>query len=226
MSTLLLRLASPLQSWGSDSKFEVRQTGREPTKSGVIGMISSALGRKRNEPVEDLSCLKFGIRADREGEIIKDFHIARPQDKKTPYVTRRYYLSDAVFTVGFESEDTDFLKELEYALKHPVYPLFLGRRSCPPTLPVVLGIREKSLADALKTEPFFDKRHEKGRVRIVLDDAENRNIETRIKDVPISFSQKLRQFGYRTTTEDFITICDEITDENKTEHDAFKELED
>lgn len=224
MSTLLLRLASPLQSWGSDSKFEVRQTGREPTKSGVIGMISSALGRKRNEPVEDLSCLKFGIRADREGTFIEDFHTARSE--KTSYITRRYYLSDAVFTVGLESEDTDFLKELEYALKHPVYPLFLGRRSCPPTLPVVLGIREKSLADALKTEPFFDKRHEKGRVRIVLDDAENRNIETRIKDVPISFSQELRLFGYRTTTEDFITICDEITDENKTEHDAFKELED
>ena len=37
MSTLLLRLAGPMQSWGTDSKFDVRRTGREPSKSGVIG---------------------------------------------------------------------------------------------------------------------------------------------------------------------------------------------
>ena len=38
MATLLLRLAAPLQSWGSDSKFETRKTDREPTKSGVVGL--------------------------------------------------------------------------------------------------------------------------------------------------------------------------------------------
>lgn len=44
MATLLLRLAAPLQSWGSDSKFETRKTGREPTKSGVVGLLAAALG--------------------------------------------------------------------------------------------------------------------------------------------------------------------------------------
>ena len=39
MATLLLRLAAPLQAWGSDSKFETRKTNREPTKSGVIGLL-------------------------------------------------------------------------------------------------------------------------------------------------------------------------------------------
>ena len=39
MSTLLLRLAGPLQSWGTDSKFEVRRTENEPSKSGVIGLV-------------------------------------------------------------------------------------------------------------------------------------------------------------------------------------------
>ena len=42
MATLLLRLAAPLQSWGSGSKFNIRSTEREPTKSGVIGMIAAA----------------------------------------------------------------------------------------------------------------------------------------------------------------------------------------
>ena len=47
MATLLLRLAAPLQSWGSDSKFETRKTDREPTKSGVVGLLAAALGLPR-----------------------------------------------------------------------------------------------------------------------------------------------------------------------------------
>lgn len=47
MATLLLRLAAPLQSWGSDSKFETRKTDREPTKSGVVGLLAAALGLRR-----------------------------------------------------------------------------------------------------------------------------------------------------------------------------------
>ena len=44
MATLLLRLASPLQSWGWTPKFETRKTNREPTKSGVVGLLAAALG--------------------------------------------------------------------------------------------------------------------------------------------------------------------------------------
>ena len=32
MAVLLLRLAAPLQAWGSNSKFIIRNTEREPTK--------------------------------------------------------------------------------------------------------------------------------------------------------------------------------------------------
>ena len=49
MATLLLRLAAPLQAWGADSKFETRKTNREPTKSGVIGLLAAALGLRRDE---------------------------------------------------------------------------------------------------------------------------------------------------------------------------------
>lgn len=49
MSTLLLRLAGPMQSWGTDSKFDVRRTQREPSKSGVIGLIAAALGIPRQD---------------------------------------------------------------------------------------------------------------------------------------------------------------------------------
>ena len=41
---LLLWFEAPLQSWGSDSKFGRRDTQAFPTKSGVLGLLCSALG--------------------------------------------------------------------------------------------------------------------------------------------------------------------------------------
>lgn len=117
MSTLLLRLAAPLQSWGIDSKFDIRRTGREPSKSGVIGLICAALGIKRDddEMVSQLATLRFGVRVDKEGHFVRDFHMVRSK-KGESYVTNRYYLADAEFLVGFESVDEELLKKIEYAL--------------------------------------------------------------------------------------------------------------
>lgn len=142
MATLLLRLAAPLQAWGADSKFETRKTAREPTKSGVIGLLAAALGLRRDEtePLTRLAQLRFGVRVEREGQLLVDFHMARNEEKDRSYVTYRHYLEDAVFLVGLESEDTALLQELAEALTHPVFPLYLGRRACPPTLPLCLGL--------------------------------------------------------------------------------------
>src|SRR5271167_4723351 len=41
---LALLLDGPLQSWGFGSRFQRRTTGLHPTKSGVIGLISAAMG--------------------------------------------------------------------------------------------------------------------------------------------------------------------------------------
>ena len=41
---LLLWFQAPLQSWGHDSKFGRRDTLNFPTKSGVLGLLCSALG--------------------------------------------------------------------------------------------------------------------------------------------------------------------------------------
>ena len=112
MATLLLRLAAPLQSWGSDSKFETRKTDREPTKSGVVGLLAAALGLRRDdtEGLARLNGLRFAVRADQEGSLLVDFHTAKSRD--TSYVTYRHYLQDAVFLAGLESEDEALLREL------------------------------------------------------------------------------------------------------------------
>ena len=110
MGTLLMRLAAPLQSWGAEAKFDWRKTNREPTKSGVIGLLAAALGRRRDDSLEDLNRLRFGVRVDQEGELLHDFHMVR--GTKSSYVTTRDYQSDAVYLAGVESSDEEFLKRL------------------------------------------------------------------------------------------------------------------
>ena len=76
MTVLLLRLAGPLQSWGDSSRFTTRATRREPTKSGVIGLLAAAQGRRRTDSIEDLLTLRFGVRTDQPGSVVRDFQTA------------------------------------------------------------------------------------------------------------------------------------------------------
>ena len=220
MATLLLRLAAPLQAWGADSKFETRKTAREPTKSGVIGLLAAALGLRRDEtePLTRLAQLRFGVRVEREGQLLVDFHMARNEEKDRSYVTYRHYLEDAVFLVGLESEDTALLQELAEALTHPVFPLYLGRRCCPPTLPLCLGVRPGSLQEVLQAEPPLCP----GRQSRILLDADPLEPGTAVqRDVPVSFDPRHRQYGYRSARELWQTMPDSP---EKTEHDPFREL--
>jgi len=186
MATLLLCLAGPMQSWGHDSKFERRTTGREPTKSGVVGLLAAALGRGREEDISDLAALKFGVRVEQSGQLLRDYHTAA--SKKNSYVTERYYLTDAKFIVGFEG-DKEFLKTIEAAVKSPVYPLFLGRRSCPPAGRICLGIKDLPLVQALGTF---------GAGAIIDADSPT---AIRRRDLPRSFSQAYRKHDFRYITE-------------------------
>jgi CRISPR system Cascade subunit CasD len=49
---LALLLDGPLQSWGFSSRFQRRTTGLHPTKSGVIGLISAAMGLAKGSDEE------------------------------------------------------------------------------------------------------------------------------------------------------------------------------
>ena len=221
MATLLLRLAAPLQSWGSDSKFETRKTDREPTKSGVVGLLAAALGLRRDdtEGLARLNGLRFAVRADQEGSLLVDFHTAKSRD--TSYVTYRHYLQDAVFLAGLESEDEALLRELEAALRHPVYPLYLGRRSCPPTLPLFLGIRAGKLLDTLRAEPLLVKQRNGAPLHIVADADPGDAAAVPRRDLAVSFSPIHRQYGFRPVRE-WNTNPPEMP--GATEHDAMAEL--
>jgi len=228
--TLLLRFGAPLQSWGSESLYDRRDTDDIPTKSGVIGMLAAALGRKRDERLEDLSELKFGIRVDSPGTKLEDFQITHMGEKLNANLSNKAYLSDAVFVAGLASEDKAFLQKLEDALLHPQYALFLGRKSCPPTQPFVLGMREKDLESALRDEEWhipdwrkktFFRFHNEVALRIVLDGMNNDAVK---KDVPVSFSPFEREYRYRYVREVKPKMVRKDIVPVATQHDPMMEL--
>lgn len=160
--TLLMRLAGPMQSWGVSSRFSIRETLTEPSKSGVIGLLCAAVGWDRSEEtlliagrersLADLAALRFGVRVVREGVVRRDYHTAqnvlrakaklRPDkptaegDLQQTVLSERYYLSDAYFLVGLESDDQALLLAFDAALARPYWPLSLGRKAFLPSRPV------------------------------------------------------------------------------------------
>jgi CRISPR system Cascade subunit CasD len=157
-TTLLLRLEGPLQAWGDhESKFVIRRTAEAPTKSGVIGMLCAALGLSRDQAAEEwlpkLAGLSMGVRIDQPGFRWWDYHTVGAKigilradgkgikrTKKTgkieTLVTRREYLCDASFLVALQG-DSALIAELEGAIKAPKWALYLGRKCCPPSRPLL-----------------------------------------------------------------------------------------
>lgn len=162
-----------------------------------------------------LTTLRFGVRADKEGVLLKDFHTVQVPGEKHPEVSYRYYLSDAVFLVALGSDDKSLLESIASALQKPVYPLYLGRKSCPPTLPIVLGVKDEDILTALKTEPYLYKNAHRKSVRISYEFTSGGAM---VQDIPLSFSQLHRKHGWRMKREELLTV------DSNPEHDAFSEL--
>lgn len=205
--SLLLLLKGPLQSWGDESRYTTRATGSTPTKSGVIGLLASALGRKRTDPIDDLACLDFAVRVDQPGSLLRDYQTAQPWQKNpngSATLVTRYYLSDAAFVAAIGSEDLTQLERLQSALLKPVYPLFLGRRSCPAPVNLDLGVVNKPAADALLSyrewhATSFHKKESASEVELpVYRDGKPGEIGAARQDVPVSFAQRHREYDWRT----------------------------
>lgn len=216
MSVLLLRLAGPLQSWGADSRFQTRSTRREPTKSGVLGLLAAARGIRRTDSIEDLLPLRFGVRTDQPGTVVRDFqtahdwaHLDTKGDAPAMPLSNRYYLSDALFIAGVEGPRA-VLEGLDEAIRNPVFPLYLGRRSCPAEGQISLGVRDGDLIATLKDEPWHASLWRRRRLPRSVDlpiavDAEPDQIGDTIRDAPISFNPVHREYGWRMVTTDRVS---------------------
>lgn len=225
MATLLLRLAGPMQSWGTTSRFDQRDTGKEPSKSGVIGLLAAASGIDRENwtDLEPLARLAMGVRHDRPGLPRKDFQTAGcaakdtmiradgSQAKDGGVVSERLYLADAVFLVALEGEDQALLRRVNEKLKDPAWPLSLGRKSYVPSESIWLDeVQEDSLRDVLIRWPWIatPRRGEEPPEKLLVSfESEDGSGVLRMDQLLSSFAE--RRFGARFVRAEWIPLSRE-----------------
>ncbi len=216
MKVVLIRLEGPLQAWSAQGKLGIRDTEREPTKSGVLGLVGAALGMSRDDDatLAALASLKMSVRVDRAGSLLHDYHTAGggkfrasrhrvfglEKKQGDTVVSHRFYLQGASFVAALEGDDV-FVSRIAVALRSPRYGPFLGRRSCPPSVPLFVGVLDGSGRAALETAPLA-LQPDSEPYRLVLESASGDG-DVRY-DVPLSFSHIERRYGSRHVTTEWV----------------------
>lgn len=200
---IILRLKGVLQSWGGHTYEDYRPSNLFPTRSGLAGLLAACLGIDRKDIVNQMALsesFRYAVRVDETANRfykITDFHTvlkARRVSGKAgddTVVSRREYLCDASFTVALKLTDTTVfsVQRIIDHLQKPVYTPFLGRRSCPLSVPPFHSIvQAESLIKALEAvEPV------RGTIYSEEDENDNRFL---VRDVPLCNGK--RQFATRT----------------------------
>ena len=220
MPTLLLRLVGPMQSWGTTSRFDQRDTGKEPSKSGVIGLLAAALGIDRENwtDLEPLTRLSMGVRHDRPGVPKRDYQTAGcavtdtiikadGTPSKDGVVSYRDYLADAAFLVGLECGERSLLERIHDALRDPVWPLALGRKSYVPSESVWIedAVNDAPLRDVLARWPWIAtlRKWEESPDKLLVSFESDDGSGTLKMDQPLS-SFAERRFGVRFVRSEWI----------------------
>lgn len=226
MPTLLLRLVGPMQSWGTTSRFDQRDTGKEPSKSGVIGLIAAAMGIDRTNwtDLEPLTHLTMGVRHDRPGVPMRDYQTAGcaandtiikadGKPSRDGVVSQRFYLADAAFLVGLQSDDRAHLHKAHAALCDPVWSLGLGRKSYAPSEPIWLenGVQDDPLREVLTRWPWIasPRKWEEIPGKLLVSFESKDGSGTLKMDQPLS-SFAERRFGARFIRSEWILFPQEV----------------
>lgn len=171
---LLLRLEGPLQAWG-EVAFDPRRPTRDyPSRSGLAGLLANALGwehRDADRTTALQDALRYAVREDVRPTVLRDYQTADldaigaqgwtrwgvekrgGSAKEGTQILEKFYLADgsllAAVTLAENAPAT--LDDVQAALRRPARPLFLGRRGCPPSVPLLEGRIEAGTAyDALR----------------------------------------------------------------------------
>ncbi len=217
MTGIVLRLAGPLQSWGEHSTFSERDTLRFPTRSGIIGLLAAAEGIERGQSLGKFDPLSVTVRVDRPGVLLRDFHTTGgglPRARTIPtasggrrsegtaiVVTRRWYLSDAVFTIALSGPD-DLIGDIASHLRTPHWQPYLGRRSCPPDQPLFLRLTPEDPVRELRELVPLPGQRVNGpgeiTVEMIAETPGNSNAAiTEVNDVPEVFGRYERRYRTR-----------------------------
>lgn len=169
---LLLRLYGPLASWGEIAVGELRHTAAHPSRSALLGLLGASLGIERRDAAGQQALIqgyRFGIKMECAGSPLRDYHTVQvgvpprkfqfrsrrqelAADKVDTMLTTREYRCDSLALIAVEALPTApaSLDELAQAITCPHFPLYLGRKSCPPALPLMpRKVAAPSLREAL-----------------------------------------------------------------------------
>lgn len=169
---LVFQLHGPMASWGVDAPGEVRHTHELPSRSALLGLLAAALGIRRDEE-ERLNTFNqhyaFVVCASQHPHWARDYHtVQMPKEvRKARYfsrreelshperlstlISRRDYYTDAWWMVALKAtpDAPVALETLRNALRQPVFPLCLGRKSHPLALPLAPLLLEGSAPEVL-----------------------------------------------------------------------------
>lgn len=187
LEVLILRVEAPLLSFGDVAVDEKRRTRELPSRSMLCGLLANALGWHHGDfdRLDRLQArLVFAARRDRSGVKLEDFQTVdlgqgfmglgwttrhRPEERKgasgkDTHIRYREYLAGAAYTVALHLEPADdkpTLDDLREALRRPARPLFIGRKTCLPSRPLVGHgdwpdlLRASSVVAALEQVPLW-----------------------------------------------------------------------
>lgn len=175
---LVFQLYGAMAAWGDIAVGEHRPSQGHPSKSAIIGLLAAALGIKREEEEQQQTLAQnygMAVCVQASGEILRDYHTIQMMGGKRTYATRRDelrtdslnlntmlsqrdYRMDAVYQVAIwgKTEKLPFsLTQLVQALAQPVFTLYLGRKSCPLSLPLQAKlIQNNTLQQAFEHYPL------------------------------------------------------------------------
>jgi CRISPR system Cascade subunit CasD len=209
-----------MQSWGTTSRFDQRDTGKEPSKSGVLGILAAAMGIDRESwlDLEPLTRLTMTMRHDRPGVPKYDYQTAGcaagdtiikadGKPSKDGVVSERFYLADAAFLVVLNGDDRRLLKRAHAALRNPKWPLALGRKSYVPSTPIYVenGIQDDMPSTIVRRWPWITalRRWETAPNELLVssESADGSGV-LRMDQLLSSFAE--RRFGARFVTSEWI----------------------
>lgn len=161
MKGFLLHLQGPMQSWADTGFGQIREAGPFPSRAAVLGIVAAALGipRAGDRLVALHDTFRVHVATARDGETRKDYHTVETDPSRNKTLTWRDYHHDAHFValVQLESDTEEtWIDQAVAALRRPKYTAFLGRRACPPTVPLqpepvegpVLDVLARGVANA------------------------------------------------------------------------------
>lgn len=194
-SSVYLRLAGPVQSWAKPAVTgNLVRTNTVPTRSALQGLVAAALGAPRGRWPEWIEEIDFRVREDRRPQFMDDFHTIGSREDEWDFrrrlaitqglkassaknlaykpgvgatvISQRTYLADAEFLVQATCEG--HTEELDHALSHPEFSIYLGRKAFTASFPFYLGVGDAELITQLPAMVREQHRIVNGKVSVKL----------------------------------------------------------